>query len=53
MDYIDYPTSPYSEREQQRIMRDVQASFKLANEQHDEARIFYISPLINHDEDYD
>lgn len=49
----DHPTSPYSEREQQIIMRDLQASHHLAVEQQDEARTFYTGQLINHDEDYD
>lgn len=47
----DHPTSPYSEREQQLIMRDLQSSHKLANEQHDEARTFYTRQVIDHDYD--
>jgi len=49
----DNPTSPYSEREQQLIMRDLQSSHRLAVKQQDEAKTFYTAQLINHDEDYD
>lgn len=45
--YNDYPTSPYSPSEQQRIMQDLQQSRREADQDGDEAKQFYLNELIN------
>lgn len=43
---IDYPITPYSSAEQQRIMRDLEQHLKDAQEQGDVARTYYTQEAI-------
>lgn len=52
MEPEDNPTSPYEYHEQERIMRDLYASLRQAQDEHDVSRTFYLVEVIN-DFDHD
>lgn len=43
----DNPTNPYSSAEQQQIMRDVEESKRVAIEENDVSKQFYLNQLSN------
>lgn len=51
MDYNDYPTSPYSEGEKQRITQDLHESLQGARRDHDQARTFYLEEILDEQHD--
>lgn len=45
MDHVDYPTTPYTTVEQQRIMHDLEQSKKEAFEEGDSLRSHYLNEI--------
>lgn len=50
MDHNDYPHTPFTLSEQHRIMADVEQAKRVAVEEHDEARTFYLNQIDTHND---